>query len=98
MTAGRASAYRVGMPKRVKHEEDDGTQSALRVVRQAVGDESFPGPVPEPSAETISAVMSLLGRRGGLKGGAARAKALSPSKRKAIAKKAAAARWGKQSP
>ncbi|MFI5395015.1 MAG: RNA-binding protein [Candidatus Binatia bacterium] len=34
-------------------------------------------------------------RKGGLKGGPARAKKLSPTKRKAIAKKAAAARWGK---
>ena len=33
------------------------------------------------------------GRRGGLKGGKARAASLSPRKRKAIAKKAAAARW-----
>ncbi len=32
-------------------------------------------------------------RRGGLAGGKARAKALSPAKRKAIAKKAAKARW-----
>lgn len=34
-----------------------------------------------------------LGRRGGLKGGKARAKSLSPAKRKAIAVKAAKARW-----
>lgn len=34
-------------------------------------------------------------RRGGLKGGRARAAALGPSQRKAIAKKAAAARWKK---
>ena len=34
-----------------------------------------------------------LGRRGGLKGGKARAEALSPAKRKAIAKKAAQKRW-----
>jgi len=33
-------------------------------------------------------------RKGGLKGGKARAKALSPAKRKAIARKAARARWG----
>jgi hypothetical protein len=38
-----------------------------------------------------------LGRLGGLKGGKARAKTLSPAKRKAIAKKAAASRWGKKS-
>jgi len=36
-----------------------------------------------------------LGRMGGLKGGNARAAKLSPRKRKAIAKKAAKARWGK---
>jgi len=39
-----------------------------------------------------------LGRRGGLKGGKARAKKLSKETRSAIAKKAAAARWkGKNS-
>ena len=36
-----------------------------------------------------------LGRLGGLKGGKARAKALSPKKRAEIAKKAAKARWAK---
>lgn len=36
-----------------------------------------------------------LGRKGGLKGGKARADALSPKKRKEIAKKAAEARWKK---
>jgi len=38
-----------------------------------------------------------LGRRGGLKGGKARAATLSPAKRKAIAKRAAKARWRKRS-
>ena len=36
-----------------------------------------------------------LGRRGGLKGGKARAKKLSPERRREIAKKAAEARWRK---
>lgn len=36
-----------------------------------------------------------LGRKGGLKGGKARAKALSPERRKEIAKKAIKARWDK---
>ncbi len=36
-----------------------------------------------------------LGRLGGAKGGKARAKKLSPTKRKQIAKKAARERWGK---
>lgn len=34
-----------------------------------------------------------LGRKGGLKGGKARAEKLTPAKRSAIAKKAATARW-----
>lgn len=36
-----------------------------------------------------------LGRLGGKKGGKARAKALTPERRREIARKAAAARWGK---
>ena len=35
-----------------------------------------------------------LGRRGGLKGGAARARALTPEQRREISKKANAVRWG----
>lgn len=46
------------------------------------------GPVKDPAAVA-------LGRRGGLKGGRARAEALSPEERTAIAQKAAAARWSK---
>ena len=38
-----------------------------------------------------------LGRMGGLKGGKARAASLTPAKRKAIAQKAAKARWKSQS-
>ena len=43
---------------------------------------------PEKNPAAVS-----LGRLGGLKGGKARAKKLSPARRKAIAKKAAASRW-----
>lgn len=50
-------------------------------------DEAPAPPAPESPAATF-------GRQGGLKGGKARAKALSPAKRKAIARKAARARWG----
>jgi hypothetical protein len=37
----------------------------------------------------------MLGKLGGLKGGKARAAALTPERRKEIASKAAKARWGK---
>lgn len=42
----------------------------------------------------LAAVM--MGRLGGLKGGRARANALSPARRTEIAKRAAAARWSKE--
>ena len=45
----------------------------------------------EPPEKDIKAV--TLGRLGGLKGGNARAKSLSPEQRKKIAEKAAQARW-----
>jgi hypothetical protein len=41
----------------------------------------------------ISEYLSQIGRRGGLKGGPARAKKLSSKKRKQIAEKAAKIRW-----
>lgn len=61
----------------------DTNKKAKSVVDMATGD----------SEETKSAAQ-ILGRQGGLKGGKARAKSLSPKRRSEIAKKAAAARWG----
>lgn len=49
-------------------------------------------PLPDDSGKDPAAV--ALGRRGGLKGGAARAKSLSAKRRKEIARKAAQKRWG----
>jgi hypothetical protein len=60
--------------------------AAIMVGRIAIGEESD-----EKSPKDAAAVS--LGRRGGLKGGDARAKSLSAKKRKAIARKASAARW-----
>jgi len=52
---------------------------------------------PEPVKERseISKYLSEIGKRGGLKGGPARAKKLSAKKRSEIAKKAALSRWKK---
>ncbi len=49
---------------------------------------------PQGKAPKKNPAAVALGRLGGLKGGKARAAKLSPAKRKAIAKKAAAKRWG----
>jgi hypothetical protein len=73
------------MPKRSSNKgKRDDFQNALRTVEEAIG--SSLGKNPAAVA---------LGRRGGLKGGPARAAELSPEDRKRIAQKAAKARWAK---
>jgi hypothetical protein len=63
------------------------------IVEQAIGEKMDGSPIPEPPKDTRNPHAVALGSLGGKKGGKARAKALSPAKRKAIAKKASAARW-----
>lgn len=67
----------------------DINQLAKIIVEEATGQRPKTEPPKNPAAVA-------LGRLGGLKGGPARAAALSPRKRKAIASKAAATRWEKQ--
>lgn len=61
-------------------------------MEQAIGEQWDGSPLPDPHAGKNPAAVAL-GKLGGAKGGAARAAALSPARRKAIAKKAARARW-----
>lgn len=49
----------------------------------------------QPEPEGKDPKKQAAGRKGGLKGGAARAKKLTPAKRTKIAKQAAKARWAK---
>jgi len=72
----------------------DFTTVAKPVVEQAIGEQWDGSPLPDKDAGKNPAAVAL-GKLGGAKGGAARAAALSPAKRKAIAKKAAKARWKK---
>jgi len=53
-------------------------------------------PVPEPSPPAKNPAAVALGKLGGAKGGAARAKKLTAEQRSAIAKKGADARWKKR--
>ena len=69
----------------------DVNQLAHMIGRIATGQE----PEPPPSTKNPAAV--ALGKLGGAKGGKARAAALSSKKRKAIAQRAARARWKKAS-
>jgi hypothetical protein len=72
----------------------DFTTVAGRVVEQAIGEKLTGEPLDDPNKGKNPAAVAL-GKLGGAKGGAARAAALSPRKRKMIAQKAAAARWSR---
>jgi hypothetical protein len=68
--------------------------NARRVVEQAIGEHMDGTPLQDPDAGKNPAAVAL-SKLGASKGGKARAAKLSPAKRKQIAKKAAAKRWGK---
>jgi hypothetical protein len=68
----------------------DGLQEILRRDAERDGIPQEPTPKPEKVPSAVKA-----GRKGGKIGGKARAAALTPRKRRQIAKKAAQARWQK---
>lgn len=85
-----------GMPKRSSKTKKpaafDPNTIASRIVDQATSEKpGEPEAMPDEPAKNPAAV--ALGRMGGLKGGAARAKSLSKKRRSAIARKAAKSRW-----
>lgn len=84
------------MPKRssIKEPQDE-AQLAKSIVEELTADiDDTISNEPESKPEKNAAAVAL-GRLGGLKGGKARAEKLSPKRKKAIAKKAAQARWSK---
>jgi hypothetical protein len=81
---------RSSKPKRPR----DFNSLAHQVVAELTGT-AEPQPELEPE-DPLRAAAAALGRRGGLKGGKARAEKLSPERKTEIAKKAAAARWAKK--
>lgn len=76
------------MPNRSSSKKLDTNQMAHRIARIAAGDD-----VADLSDSGKNPAAVALGRLGGLKGGKARAKALTKAQRSAIATKAAKARW-----
>jgi hypothetical protein len=88
------------MPDRSKKARPrDPNQLAYQIMLESTGqapkfDPTQPQPKPMDPTKNPHAV--ALGRLGGLKGGEARAAALSPRKRSQIAARAAKARWGKK--
>ena len=68
---------------------------ARNVVEQAIGERLDGSPLEAQGAGKKPAAVKA-GRQGGIAGGPARAKALTPRRRRQIARKAAAKRWGNQ--
>jgi hypothetical protein len=75
------------MAKRKKREHDFAV-TAFRVVQEATGQVE-----PESKKPRKEYDYKALGHKGGLKGGKARARKLTPEQRSEIAKKAARTRW-----
>jgi len=77
-----------------KPKSSDVNVTAFEILKAVTGE---PAPVShdgKPKKPKKNPAAVALGRLGGLKGGKARAKKLSPQKRREIAKKAATVRWG----
>ena len=79
------------MPSRSSTRPRDANQLAKLVVDIATGEIEKPEEAPRKNPAAVA-----LGKLGGQKGGAARAKLLTASQRSAIAQKAAQARWSRQ--
>ena len=78
------------MPERSRKRPRDPNQLAKQIVGEATGD----APKLDPDAGKDPAAVAL-GRKGGLKGGKARAEKMTAEQRSAAARKAAQARWQK---
>lgn len=63
------------------------------LAHQLIGEMTAKLEGPKVTDDEVSRVMAALGRKGGKIGGKARAKSLTPERRRAIALKAARARW-----
>lgn len=81
------------MPDRSSKRPRDPNELAKQLVDEATGE----APPFDPAAGKDPAAVAL-GRKGGLKGGKARAAKMTPEQRSEAAKKAAAARWAKNQP
>jgi hypothetical protein len=81
------------MPNRSSKRQKD-HQELARGVLDAVAPDAEPKKAAKPAEDGKNPAAVALGRLGGLKGGKARAEKLTAEERKAIAKKAAAKRWG----
>jgi hypothetical protein len=78
------------MPDRSRKRPRDLNQLAKRLVEESTSDASEESPDPTKNPAAVE-----LGRLGGLKGGKARAKRMTPEERSESARRAVRARWDK---
>lgn len=79
------------MPERSRKRPRDLNELAAEIVREATGGAPEPESKVDDDGKDPAAV--ALGRRGGLKGGKARAEKMTPEERSEAARRAAKARW-----
>ena len=79
------------MPDRSRKRPRDVNELAASIVDEATSDEAGPDPDEGKNPAAVE-----LGRRGGLKGGKARAAKMTAEERRESARKAAQARWGQR--
>lgn len=91
-TPANDSATMRHMPTRPKRPRDP-NQLAKLIVDIATGQVEDPDPDAGKNPQAIAR-----GRKGGLKGGSARAAAMTPEQRRESARRAANARWGNEAP
>ena len=92
MPGDRPGAIIPGMPKRSRKQRlPDPNLAAIAILERVTGEVIVPKPAPPPAKEKDPAAVAL-GRKGGLKGGKARAAAMTKAQRVASAKKAACVR------
>ena len=77
------------MPDRSRKRPRDPSQLGKLIVDIATGEADKPDPDAGKNAAAVE-----LGRKGGLKGGKARAASMTPEERSEAARRAAASRWG----
>lgn len=77
------------MPDRSRKRPSDVNELARQIVNESTGDTP---PAPDPDEGKDPAAVAL-GRKGGLKGGKARAEKMTPEERSEAARLAAQARW-----
>jgi len=83
--------YLIGM-KTTRKKHPDLNELTAAIVTESTDEEKPKEPISDKNPAAVA-----LGRLGGLKGGKARAKKLTPEQRKEISQKAAKARWKKNS-